>query len=121
MESVGTVPSTETIPMLCQARSAPALGGSSAPVVAADPRTFGGDLWRFVVTLWSRAILPESHLGPLHRSRVLRVGNSHVGTHPFQMRLLSVRCSFRMQDPALGTACRTLPGGHIINVATAMR
>ena len=100
-------------------RSVPGLAGSSAPVLAVDPRTFGGDLWHFVVTLCRGAILPELDLGPLHRSRTPRIGNSHVGAHPFQMHLLSARCSFRMQGPPLGTAFRPLLAGRVIDVATA--
>lgn len=99
-------------------RSVPGLAGSSAPVLAVDPRTFGGDLRHFVVTLCHGAILPELDLGPLHRSRTPRIGNSHVGAHPFQMHLLSARCSFRMQGPPLGTAFRPLLAGRVIDVAT---
>ena len=100
-------------------RSVPGLAGSSAPVLAVDPRTFGGDLRHSVVTLCRGAILPELDLGPLHRSRTPRIGNSHVGAHPFQMHLLSARCSFRMQEPPLGTAFRPLLAGRVIDVATA--
>ena len=38
-----------------------------------------------------------------------------------QTRLLSARCSFRMQDPPACTAFVPLPGGRVTNVATATR
>ncbi len=38
-----------------------------------------------------------------------------------QVRLLSTRCSFRMQDPPACTAFIPLPGGRVTNVATATR
>ena len=66
-------------PLVARTRS------QQCPVVAVDPRTFGGDIWASGGTLRCGAILPEAYLLPYHTCRSLLVGASHVGANPFQM------------------------------------
>ena len=67
----------------------------TVPVPAVGPRTFGGDLWHSVAPLCGGAILPEFHLGLLHTSAMLPVGNSHAGAHPSDA---SALCQMLLQD-----------------------
>ena len=83
------------VPVLGLARSVPGLAGSSAPVPAADPRTFGGDLWHSVAPLCGGAILPELYLGVLRTGTMLPIGASHAGAHPSDA---SALCQMLLQD-----------------------
>ena len=97
------------VPVLGLARSVPGLAGSSAPVPAADPRTFGGDLWHSVAPLCGGAILPELYLGLLRTGTMLPIGASHAGAHPSDA---SALCQMLLQDagPTAALCLYTPPG-----------
>ena len=97
------------VPVLGLARSVPGLAGSSAPVPAADPRTFGGDLWHSVAPLCGGAILPELYLGLLRTGTMLPIGASHAGAHPSDA---SALCQMLLQDagPSAGHHLDAPPG-----------
>ena len=112
MSSLSPAPhggSPEMVPVLGLARSVPGLAGSSAPVPAADPRTFGGDLWHSVAPLCGGAILPELYPGLLRTGTMLPIGASHAGAHPSDA---SALCQMLLQDagPSAGHHLDAPPG-----------
>ena len=98
----------------------------SVPRLDSAPLPWG--LWAHVPSV-SMCIGPEVRLtvGPSPQKfilfRLIPAGCSLLAAAMpeliLQMRLLSTRCSFRMQDPVPRSTFTTLLGGRVTNVATA--